>query len=57
MSSLNNLNSMFTINIVVDATGKSIDDLGKWDQCRDLGEDVAHYCSIRFALNVSIPTV
>lgn len=42
--------------LMVDATGKSVDDLGKWDQCRDLGQNVSHYCWMKFALPISIPT-
>jgi peptidoglycan/LPS O-acetylase OafA/YrhL len=43
------------IALMLDATGKSVDDLGKWDQCRDLGKNVAQYCFMRFVLPVAIP--
>lgn len=37
---------------VLDATGKSLFDLGKYDQCRDLGRDVAQYCYVQYPLIV-----
>lgn len=41
--------------LMVDSTGKGIDDLGKWDECRDLGH-ISKYCTVRFAIPVPIPT-
>ena len=42
---------------MVDANGKSIDDLGKFDQCVDLGKDVSQFCTLRYSVPLSVPTV
>lgn len=40
--------------IMFDSTGKSVNDLGKWEECRDLGKNVAQYCTLSFSMDISV---
>eukprot|EP01111_Echinosteliopsis_oligospora_P005698 TRINITY_DN1924_c0_g1_i1.p1 TRINITY_DN1924_c0_g1~~TRINITY_DN1924_c0_g1_i1.p1 ORF type:complete len:712 (-),score=179.33 TRINITY_DN1924_c0_g1_i1:14-2149(-) len=46
---LSNIANGERLAVMIDSWGKATNDLGKYDECRDLGAQVSQYCVLRFA--------